>query len=162
MGVACLDNWLVTQRQTPVRWDVIMFNFGLHDLDNHSAAEATYRAQLRNITARLNATGATLMYATTTPFMPDSTVGNNVVDDLNRIAREVVQPYDGNMTVVDLHKVVTDHCGDVYTDCDWCRRHPCSYHYNPEGETAQAKVVAKAFRDALKQRAAAKSFRDSE
>ena len=153
VGVACLNNWLVTQRQTAVQWDVIMFNFGLHDLDNASAAEASYRAQLQNITARLNATGATLMYATTTPFMPDTTVGNHVVDDLNRIAREVVQPF-GNMTIVDLHKVVTDHCGTVYEDCDWCRRHPCSYHYNSDGETAQAKVVAQAFRDALKWRVA--------
>ena len=78
-------------------------------------------------------------------------MGNHVVDDLNRIAREVVQPF-GNMKIVDLHKLVTDHCGTVYEDCDWCRMHPCRYHYNPDGEAAQAKVVAQAFRDALKQR----------
>lgn len=36
---ACLDNWLVTQRQQPVKWDVILFNSGLHNLDNSSSAE---------------------------------------------------------------------------------------------------------------------------
>ena len=36
-GVACLDNWLVTHSQQKVKWDVITFNFGLHDLTNSSA-----------------------------------------------------------------------------------------------------------------------------
>jgi len=41
-------------------------------------------------------------------------------------------------------KVVTDVCGPVYTNCSICRVEPCSYHYNPAGETAQAKVLAQA------------------
>ena len=143
VGVSCLQNFLVTQSQTAVDWDVILFNFGLHNLDNSSAAEALYKAQLTEITQRLVATGTKkLIYATTTPFMPDSTVGNNVVDDLNAIALGVIAPY--NITVLDLHKVVTDHCGKLYETCDWCRKEPCSYHYNPLGETAQAKAVAAA------------------
>jgi hypothetical protein len=144
VGVACLDNFLVTQRQTPVKWDVILYNFGLHDLDNSSTAEAKYRTELTNITARLVATGAKLIYATTTPFMPDTTKGNHVVDDLNQIAREVIA--GKGIQLLDLHKLVTDHCGMVYEDCDWCRRTPCSYHYNPTGETAQGQAVAAAFR----------------
>jgi hypothetical protein len=28
-GVACLDRWLMTQTQQPVKWDLITFNFGL-------------------------------------------------------------------------------------------------------------------------------------
>lgn len=70
----CLNNWLVTQAQQPVQWDVILFNFGLHNLDNSSAAEQLYSQQLTNITQRLVATKAKLLYATTTPFMPDHTV----------------------------------------------------------------------------------------
>lgn len=143
VGVACLDNWLVTQNQTKVNWDVILFNFGLHDLDNSSAAEALYKQQLTNITERIVATGTKkLIYALTTPFMPLTTVGNPVVHDLNHIAREVVAPH--NITVLDLHKLVTDHCGTNYTVCDWCRRTPCSYHYNDLGESAQAHAVAAA------------------
>lgn len=49
---------------------------------------------------------------------------------------------------------MTDHCGDVYTDCDICRVHPCQYHYNPAGMDAQAKVIAAAFRANLKKKRA--------
>lgn len=146
-GQTCLANFLVTQAQVAVKWDVILFNFGLHNLDNSTAAEAVYKQQLTNITERLAATGAKLLYATTTPFMPDTLVGNNVVDDLNKIALDVVAPY--KMPIVDLHKLVTDHCGEKYSDCDWCRVHPCSYHYNPTGETVQGEMVAAAFKAVL-------------
>ena len=79
--------------------------------------------------------------------MPDALVGNKVVDDLNAIARKVIAPY--NITILDLNRLVHSHCGDTYSDCDWCRRHPCSYHYNAAGESAQADAVASAFRAAL-------------
>ena len=49
---------------------------------------------------------------------------------------------------------MTDHCGEVYKDCDICRVHPCQYHYNPAGMDAQAKVVAAAFRANLKKKRA--------
>jgi hypothetical protein len=39
MGVACLDRWLMTQAQQSVKWDVITFNFGLHDMTNSSRCE---------------------------------------------------------------------------------------------------------------------------
>ena len=150
VGVACLDNFLVTQRQTPVKWDVILYNFGLHDLDNSTAGEATYRKQLTNITARLVATGAKLIYATTTPFMPMTTIGDDVVADLNSIARDVIK--GKSIGLLDLHEVVMETCSPPpahtapYTNCSICRREPCSYHYNSIGETAQGKAVAAAMR----------------
>lgn len=55
-GQACLENFLVTQGQESVKWDVILFNFGLHDLSNKSSDEEIYREQLQNITTRLNGT----------------------------------------------------------------------------------------------------------
>eukprot|EP01009_Symbiontida_sp_KSa7_P010110 NODE_919_length_722_cov_1398.246657_g710_i0.p1 GENE.NODE_919_length_722_cov_1398.246657_g710_i0~~NODE_919_length_722_cov_1398.246657_g710_i0.p1 ORF type:complete len:222 (+),score=57.26 NODE_919_length_722_cov_1398.246657_g710_i0:30-668(+) len=146
-GQACLDNWLRTQAQQPVKWDVIQFNFGLHDLDNASSAVATYVQQLTNITTRLLATGAKLQYALTTPFMPDATVGDMVVETLNAKATDLMAQH--KIPLVDLYTVVTDHCGKIYKDCDWCRMHPCSYHYNAGGETAQGKAVAAAFRERL-------------
>lgn len=113
----------------------------LHDLDNSTAGEATYRTQLLNITQRLLATGSKLQYgeslalvagspgawqgllapslthrlarryALTTPFMPDRTVGNQVVQQLNAIATTIMQSH--NIPVVDLYSVVTNHCGAV-------------------------------------------------
>ena len=150
VGVACLDNFLVTQRQTPVKWDVILYNFGLHDLDNTTAAEATYRAELSNITTRLLATGAKLIFATTTPFMPKTTIGDHVVADLNQIAREVIK--GKGVGLLDLHKLVMEECSPApahtapYVNCSICRREPCSYHYNSIGETVQGKAVAAAMR----------------
>jgi hypothetical protein len=125
--------------QTPVKWDVILYNFGLHDIDNSTAGEAT-----------IVATGAKLIYATTTPFMPMTTIGDDVVADLNSIARDVIK--GKSIGLLDLHEVVMETCSPPpahtapYTNCSICRREPCSYHYNSIGETAQGKAVAAAMR----------------
>jgi hypothetical protein len=67
---------------------------------------------------------------------------------MNAIARNVVAAH--NVTVVDLYKVVADHCGPVpYVDCDICNSSPCSYHYNDEGQNMQAAAVAAAVTQAL-------------
>ena len=39
--------------------------------------------------------------------------------------------------------------GKKYTDCDWCRKSPCSYHYNSPGMEAQSEAVAAAMRKML-------------
>ena len=148
VGEECLDNFLVTQAQVPVQWDVILFNFGLHDMQNDPTSEATYKRQLTNITKRLVATGSKLIYATTTPFMPYASVGNDIVQVLNGIALAVMQPYPA-IEILDLHTLVTDHCGLNYTTCDWCRVEPCSYHYNALGEVAQGLAVAEKFREVM-------------
>lgn len=81
-GVAELDRWLATDGGD---WGVIHFNFGLHDLKRvqpdtgknsndpahpHQANPERYGRQLSAIVARLEATGARLVFATTTP-VPD-------------------------------------------------------------------------------------------
>jgi lysophospholipase L1-like esterase len=66
-GIANLDSWLGEKR-----WDVIHFNFGLHDLKltpegpNQVPIEQ-YEKNLAAILARLQKTGAKLIFATTTP-----------------------------------------------------------------------------------------------
>jgi len=140
VGVACLDRWLVTQAQQPVKWDLITFNFGLHDLTNTTHCEQLYKDQLTNITQRLLALDTKLLYVTTTPYMPLRTQGNVVVEDMNTIASDLMAEY--NIPVLDLYKPVTDTCGEVYTSCSICRRDPCSYHYNAEGMDSQAAIVA--------------------
>ena len=147
-GVACLDRWLQTQAMEQVRWDLITFNFGLHDMTNTSHCEGLYRDQLANITARLASLEPTkLIYFTTTPYMPLRTVGNTVVEDMNTIATDMMRAR--GIHVVDLYKTVTDHCGDIYADCSICRAHPCSFHYNDAGMTSQAAVVAASIRGML-------------
>jgi acyl-CoA thioesterase-1 len=107
-GLARLGRWLGAGH-----WDVIHFNFGLHDIKlrpkgGHEVQPAAYRRNLRALVARLEATGATLIWATTTPVPPgplhpprssaDVPVYNAiaarimaqhgiVLDDLNRLVR---------------------------------------------------------------------------
>ena len=148
MGVACLDRWLATKTGQAVRWDAIAFNFGLHNMDNSPRCEGLYRAQLTNITLRLAALGSKLLYVDTTPFMPRRLLNDTVVEDMNAIAREVVAPYVA-APVVSLYEEVTRTCGQVYTDCPICRLHPCKFHYDDEGENAQAAIVAAAIQAVL-------------
>lgn len=75
-GLAMLKLWLGEGR-----WDVIHFNFGLHDLKylngkgsytspeeggKQVAPPEVYRQRLRDLTVRLQATGAKLVFATAT------------------------------------------------------------------------------------------------
>ena len=148
MGVACLDRWLMTQAEQPVKWDVITFNFGLHNMDNSSRCEGLYREQLTNITERLAALGTKILYVDTTPFMPRRTVGDTVIEDMNAIAKEVVSPHV-SAPIVDLYGYVTKTCGAVYTDCPICAVHPCTFHYDDVGMNAQAAIVAAAITSVL-------------
>jgi GDSL-like Lipase/Acylhydrolase family len=72
VGVKNLDKWLGTSK-----WDVIHFNFGLHDLrlddGKHQVPLPDYETNLRTIVQRLQKTGARLIWATTTP-VPDAEV----------------------------------------------------------------------------------------
>ena len=76
-GVLNIDEWLGNKK-----WDIIHFNFGLHDLkhvntktgassnnpeDPRQADIKQYSKNLRIIVRRLKATGAKLIFATTTP-----------------------------------------------------------------------------------------------
>lgn len=84
-AVEHLDTWLAIQP----KWDVIHFNFGLHDLkhvdsvtgknsinpnDPQQAKLSIYKKQLKSITNKLKATRAQCVFATTTPF-PDKPKG---------------------------------------------------------------------------------------
>jgi hypothetical protein len=69
-GMAKIDKWLGTGP-----WNVIHFNWGIHDLkfmpDGKRQVESEdYEQNLRALVAKLKATGAKLIWATTTPI-PD-------------------------------------------------------------------------------------------
>jgi hypothetical protein len=100
-GLSNLDTWLGEGR-----WSVIHFNFGLHDLkytDDQGALVETelgqqaappevYRRRLREVTQRLKATGAKVIFATTTP-VPPGTVGRVAGDEkaYNAVALDVMK-----------------------------------------------------------------------
>jgi hypothetical protein len=117
-------------------------------MTNSTRCEGLYREQLTNITQRLSALGTKLLYVSTTPYMPLRTLNNTVVEDMNTIAKSVVDPHI-SAPIVDLYGAVTAKCGAVYKDCAICRKHPCSFHYDDDGMNAQAAIVADAIKSAL-------------
>ncbi len=52
-GLSCLPIFLKNVKQEFIAWDLIQFNFGLHDLDNSTQGEQTYKQQLQQITDKL-------------------------------------------------------------------------------------------------------------
>ena len=62
-GLKKLDVWLGDGK-----WDVIHFNFGIHD---RATPPAQYEERLERIVARLQKTGAKLVWASTTPIPKD-------------------------------------------------------------------------------------------
>src|SRR6185436_8377887 len=85
-------------------WDVIHFNFGIHD--RRKTPEA-YRANLEKIVDRLKKTGATLIWARTTPA-PNGPNAENFTaeqcDTLNRAADDLMTSQ--GIAINDLHSAV--------------------------------------------------------
>jgi len=129
------------------KWDVIHFNFGLHDLrhmaDGKRQVEpADYEANLRTIVAALRKTGARVIFATTTPvpegrLSPPRTFGD--VAEYNRIARRVMA--ENGVAVNDLHAAIAPNLPQHQNARD--------VHFNAAGSEALGQTVAQAVRGAL-------------
>jgi len=116
-GLEKLDEWLGDGQ-----WDVIHFNWGLHDLAYRNpdsknfghldkvngkltTSLADYEKNLRALVARLKKTGATLIWASTTP-VPDGEPGRIKGDDLkyNAVAAKIMA--ENGIAIDDLHAEV--------------------------------------------------------
>jgi arylsulfatase A len=113
-GLRYLDTWLGT-----TRWDVIHFNFGLHDLcyrhpeskeqgkrDKINGAQEvpieSYAQNLEQIVERLKATGAELFWASTT-VVPEGEAGRFAGDEIryNAVAAGIMKKH--GVAINDLH-----------------------------------------------------------
>lgn len=141
-GLEQLDGWLGAGK-----WDVIYFNFGLHDLkfldakgtyivpgpqDRPLASPAEYAANLRQIVARLRLTGARLIFATTTP-VPGGTVGRVEGSELAYNAAATAVMRETGVSVDDLHAFAVAHPHLM---------RPNNVHFTPEGCAALGTRVA--------------------
>jgi acyl-CoA thioesterase-1 len=153
-GVKNIDRWLKIDGGN---WDVIHFNFGLHDLkrvkadtgqnsndpkDPQQADLATYEKQLREITKKLHATGAKLIFATTTPY-PGGVKPHRDPEDAaryNEVAQKIVAEYDG--TINDLYSFALPRLKKI--------QRPVNVHFSPEGSQQLASEVVKHLRAVLK------------
>jgi len=141
-GLEQLDGWLGAGK-----WDVIYFNFGLHDLkfldaqgtyivpgpqDLPLASPGQYAENLRQIVARLRRTGAQLIFATTTP-VPGGTVGRVEGSELAYNAAATAVMREMGVIVDDLHAFAVAHPQLM---------RPKNVHFTPEGCAALGDHVA--------------------
>ena len=147
-GMARIDAWL---GDGP--WDVIHFNFGLHDLKyiddkGKSVVEKgklqvppdQYEANLRQLVARLKKTGAKLVFATTTP-VPKRAGGRVAGDErrYNEIALRVMKAE--GVAVDDLYEFAQPRLAKLQL--------PENVHFTPEGYEALGVEVAGSIRSQL-------------
>ncbi|MEQ1853052.1 MAG: SGNH/GDSL hydrolase family protein [Chthoniobacteraceae bacterium] len=142
-GVANIEKWLGTGK-----WDVIHFNWGIHDLkfmpDGKRQVEpADYEKNLRALVARMKATGAKLIWATTTPI-PDGELNPprsfGKVPEYNAIAKTVMT--ENGVAIDDLNAAITPRLAEL--------QNPRDVHFKPEGSALLAKHVAASIEEALK------------
>lgn len=141
-GLANIEKWLGTGT-----WDVIHFNWGIHDLkvmpDGKFQVEAAaYEANLRALVARMKKTGAKLIWATTTPIpkgplIPPREFGEVAV--YNGIAEKVMK--ENAVVINDLHAWITPKLAEMQKKQD--------VHYHGSGSDYLAQKVAQEIRAAL-------------
>lgn len=142
IGLKKIDSWLGSGP-----WDVIHFNFGLHDAKYlpegvTKVERADYEKNLQQLITRMRETGATLIFATTTPVPqllepPDRRFDN--IAERNRLAVQVMEKND--VQVNDLYAAVLPVQDSVLR--------PKDVHFTPEGYELLAKAVATSIEKAL-------------
>jgi lysophospholipase L1-like esterase len=133
-GVKNIDKWLGT-----LKWDVIHFNFGLHDLrlddGKHQVSLPDYETNLRTIVQRLQKTGARLIWATTTP-VPDAEVKpprrNADVIAYNDAATRIMK--ESGIAIDDLYTLVNPRLPELQL--------PANVHYTLPGYNVLGHQVA--------------------
>jgi acyl-CoA thioesterase-1 len=142
-GLKNLDAWLGDGK-----WDVIHFNWGLHDLlikanGEHPVPLDRYQANLRELVRRLQRTGAALIWATTTPAPEHIREGsqrrNSDVIAYNAAALAIMQ--DGRIQIDDLYAFALPRLTEI--------QNPEDVHFTEAGSQALAERVAAAIRSAL-------------
>ena len=143
VGLAKLDVWLGSGK-----WDVIHFNWGLHDLkhwkDNKldlAGPQVTpleeYEKNLRDLVKRFKATGAKLIWASTTP-VPEGSGGRVAADEVkyNEAAARVMKAE--GVAIDDLHAVAAARIAEL--------QRPANVHFTEAGYRALAEKVVESIR----------------
>ena len=113
-GLKCLQMFLSTVMLEPTSYDVIIFNFGLHDLNfngkwpEEQTPPNEYDENLREIKSLLLSTGARVGYVLTTP-MPENDTLDSSIKQYNGIANHVMKEHPAIATA-DLYNWVIEGC----------------------------------------------------
>ncbi len=155
-GIENIDAWL-----GETQWDVIHFNWGLHDLCYRNPESATqgnrdkingrqavstgeYRRNLETLVARMKRTGAALVWASTT-VVPEGEAGRFVGDDAkyNAVAAAVMRRC--GVPTDDLYTVSKEFPPELFVG-------PGNVHFTRAGSELLAESVASSVRQALARR----------
>lgn len=153
-GMKNIDNWLKCK---DVKWNVIHFNWGLHDLkhvsksnpsknsnsfdDPQQADLETYTKNLKALVIKLKATNAKLIFATTTPY-PDKVKPARKPSDAaayNTAATKIMK--ENNIEVNDLYTLILPNLKTM--------QRAVNVHFKPEGSKLMGLQAAKKISTAL-------------
>ncbi len=134
LGLKNLDVWLGDGE-----WDVIHFNFGIHD---RNTPIEQYRQRLEKIVESLKKTGATLVWASTTPIPTDAAKKQTAesIEIRNQLAAEIMAQH--GVATNDLFTAITPHLEEL--------QNPKDVHFNAAGYDFLGKKVAEAISKQLK------------
>jgi acyl-CoA thioesterase-1 len=143
-GLKNIDYWLGDGR-----WAVIHFNFGLHDLaimpatGKEQVSLEDYEKNLRLLLKPLRASGAKLIWASTTP-VPEGARARSEADAVayNAVAKKVMD--ENRIPIDDLHALVQANMDKIER---W--QYPQNVHFRAEGSVELAAQVAKYIQEAL-------------
>ncbi|HWS01205.1 MAG TPA: SGNH/GDSL hydrolase family protein [Prolixibacteraceae bacterium] len=148
-GVDSMEVWLNHKK-----WDLITFNFGLHDMiykDDQNKNDVAngkvavpldeYRKNLESIVARLKKSTKVLLFVNTT-VVPENSSGRKVEDPAryNEVAMEVMK--NNHIPVIDLYTASLV----IHPKTS----KPGNVHYSPEGYELLAAELIKSIKEALK------------
>ena len=141
-GTANLKAWLGDSK-----WDVIHFNWGLHDIKmdtgKHQVPIDQYEKNLRELVKTMKATGATLIWASTTP-VPEGKLSPKRDDKdvvaFNAAAKKIME--ENGVTINDLYGFALPQLAKIQI--------PVNVHFTGPGSETLATRVAEAIEKALK------------
>jgi hypothetical protein len=124
-GLKKIDVWLGEGK-----WDIIHFNFGIHD---RNTPIADYTARLDQLIARMKKTGATLIWANTTPLpdVPGRYTAASIIER-NAAAGELMEKHD--IAINDLFAAISPRLAEL--------QNPNDCHFNGPGNTFLGETVA--------------------
>ncbi|MFN4258079.1 MAG: SGNH/GDSL hydrolase family protein [Gemmataceae bacterium] len=134
-GLAKIDKWLGDGK-----WDVIHFNWGLHDIKmdtgKHQVPIEQYEKNLRELVQKLKRTNARLVWASTTP-VPDAKVSppRRPADVVayNAVAKKIME--ENGVAINDLYAFALPRLEKI--------QRPANVHFTDAGSQALAEGVAR-------------------
>jgi acyl-CoA thioesterase-1 len=142
-GLENIEQWLGDSK-----WDVIHFNWGLHDVKfmedgKQQVSLEAYEANLTKLVERLKKTGAKLIWATTTPVPEGELKPPRHYDDVIKYNAATKKIMDANKVVInDLHTFALPRLKEI--------QKPANVHFTDEGSKVLAAQVSTAILGELK------------